>query len=203
MLQQHSVCADETQRPSAPSSLGLNCLVSLFNDLFTQSEETIVVGDANEPLYAPKYTDHVGIIELASDKPVPLDMHRIYFRHDYVSSLLHEVAHWCIAGAERRNQLDYGYWYSPDDRSQPQQKAFEKVEVKPQAIERLFSIACAIPFRVSADNLSLKDYDTRPFSEAVLKQSQIYMREGLPVRAEMFLNGIRRIKTPVMSRDVE
>src|SRR3546814_2809228 len=49
------------------------------------------------------------------------------------------VAHWCLAGAARRRQDDYGYWYAADGRDLEQQHLFEQVEVKPQALELLFS----------------------------------------------------------------
>jgi len=175
-------------------TLLLASLVSLFNDLFAEKEQTVAIGGANEPLYAPQFVDHKGIIELSSNTTVSLNKHRVYFRHDYIASFLHEVAHWCIAGKERRKQLDYGYWYAPDNRSASQQATFEKVEVKPQALEKLFSHACGIEFRVSIDNFNLEEYDAQPFIEAVHQQSLAFTSGNLPTRASVFLEGIRHLK---------
>jgi elongation factor P hydroxylase len=61
---------------------------------------------------------------------------------DYLASALHEVAHWCLAGVERRKLEDYGYWYSPDGRSRGEQSAFENVEARPQALEWILSDTC-------------------------------------------------------------
>lgn len=79
---------------------------------------------------------------------------RIRYREDHFSSALHEVAHWCIAGAAREAQVDYGYWYAPDGRSVEQQALFERVEIGPQALEWLFADLCDHRFHFSADNLN-------------------------------------------------
>lgn len=60
---------------------------------------------------------------------------------------MHELAHWCIAGPERRLLADYGYWYEPDGRTEQIQAEFEKVEVKPQAVEWILSASCGFPFK--------------------------------------------------------
>ena len=98
-----------------------------------------LVGGFDEPLYLP-----------ATDSRAA----EIRFRHDYPSSALHEVAHWCLAGARRRALEDYGYWYEAD-RGYKAQHAFESVEARPQALEWVFSRAVGCAFRVSADNLSI------------------------------------------------
>lgn len=59
-----------------------------------------------------------------------------------------------IAGEQRRLLPDLGYWYAPDGRTAEQQALFEQVEIKPQAIEWLFSKAFGRKFRVSLDNLT-------------------------------------------------
>ena len=98
-----------------------------------------LIGGFEEPLYLP-----------ATDSRAA----EIRFRHDYPSSALHEVAHWCLAGARRRALEDYGYWYEAD-RGSKAQHAFESVEARPQALEWVFSRAVGCVFRVSADNLSI------------------------------------------------
>ena len=63
------------------------------------------------------------------------------------------------------DQTGWRGWVSPegiwrdqkvakDGRDEEQQKAFEQVEVKPQAIEWAFSIACDFKFNFSLDNLN-------------------------------------------------
>lgn len=65
---------------------------------------------------------------LADDE---LPYNRIVFAHGYYASGMHEISHWCVAGAERRKLVDFGYWYCPDGRDAETQGKFEDVEVKP------------------------------------------------------------------------
>ena len=134
------------------------------------------MGGADEPLYSPAK---------AQGEP-----HRLYYRADYFASALHEIAHWCIAGAARRLQEDWGYWYCPDGRNPDQQRAFEAVEVLPQAIEWMLSVAAATTFRISSDNLLAADNliaEEGGFSSAVAAQVQRYRETALPPRAGQFL----------------
>lgn len=146
-------------------------LIEAFNACFLSGFNTQLVGDADEPVYLP-----------ATDSQSAL----LYFRFDYPSSALHEISHWCIAGKNRRELEDYGYWYEPDSRTQEQQKTFESVEVKPQAVECFLHWAAGIPFRVSVDNLALPEYDSTPFQQAVFDQVKHYLTSGLPERAFIF-----------------
>ena len=154
----------------------------LFNRAFRDSFNTLLVGGADEPLYRP--ADGVD------------DCHRLFYREDYFSSALHEIAHWCIAGEARRQQLDFGYWYNPDGRTSAQQRAFEQVEIRPQALEWIFSIAAGIAFFVSADNLSADDEaasgPSREFLLAVEDRAREYCRHGLPPRAEKFARALQQ-----------
>ena len=61
-------------------------LVQIFDRLFGNDYQTCLAGGADEPLY----------------ETVPACISTIHFRNDFVSSALHEVAHWCIAGDNRR-----------------------------------------------------------------------------------------------------
>jgi elongation factor P hydroxylase len=153
-------------------------LIRLFNRCFKSSENTLLIGDASEPIYLP-----------ADEKS---SFHRIFFTQDYFSSALHEVAHWCVAGSQRRKKVDYGYWYLPDGRSAQQQQAFEQVEVKPQALEAAFSMACNIQFRVSVDNLSGEETCSKPFELAVKKQLSTYIEHGFNPRTTQFLQALHR-----------
>jgi elongation factor P hydroxylase len=156
-------------------------LEQVFNRCFAQRWRTRLVGGASEPLYRPA--------------AAAADFHLLFYRHDYFASALHEVAHWCIAGARRREQVDFGYWYAPEGRSAGQQQAFEAVEYKPQALEWWFSRACGFRFRVSADNLDALDGaipDTGLFARRVLAQALHWQRSGLPDRAGIFFAALSR-----------
>ena len=135
-------------------------LIALFNDCFKTSHQTLLVAGEGEPIYIPANQQQ--------------SYHHIEFSYGYFSSALHEIAHWCIAGSERRLETDYGYWYFPDGRNAEQQKAFEKVEIKPQALEWAFSLACNFKFTNSSDNLSSvpKDADWAYWSNLQQQQAQ-------------------------------
>lgn len=138
-------------------------IVTVFDRCFSDAEglNTRLVGGHEEPYYRP-----------ADDAPG--SVHQIEFTRDYAASALHEAAHWCVAGAERRRQPDYGYWYAPDGRSAAQQVEFERVEVKPQALEWIFSVACGLHFRVSADNLDAGLGPSPAFKRNIWQQVQRY-----------------------------
>lgn len=117
----------------------------------------------------------------------------LYYRGDYFASALHEIAHWCIAGEERRQLPDFGYWYTPESRGPDQQRAFEAVEIKPQAVEWFFSKACASPFQVSADNIDLERagaLDRAGFRSAVLDQARALQVHGLSTRTSIFYQAL-------------
>ena len=141
-----------------------------FNGCFAQTH-TKLVGGASEPLYEPGEREA-----------------RLYFREDYASSALHEIAHWCIAGADRRQQPDYGYWYR-EKRDIKQQRTFENVEVKPQALEWIFSVAAGVGFRVSRDNFDESTLDMNEFS-AEVHAAVIALLDGLPPRGERFIHAL-------------
>lgn len=154
-------------------------LIRLFNQLFQESEQTILVGYADEPLYLPKDENS--------------EFHRVIFTKDYFASALHEIAHWCIAGKQRREEVDYGYWYYPDGRSSTQQKNFELVEVKPQALECLFSEAAGFRFRISQDNLNGEiSPSDNTFEVKVKEQARLYRMSGMPKRARIFYDALER-----------
>ena len=141
---------------STPAKLSADQLISIFNDLFADSVNTRLEGGGEEPIYLP-----------ADDT---CDYHRLIFRSDYISSALHEISHWCIAGKQRRQVVDFGYWYNPDGRTAAQQRTFEQVEVKPQAMEWIFSVAANHPFNISADNLSADIGASEDFINLVVQQ---------------------------------
>lgn len=115
---------------------------------------TRLMGGAREPLYLPG----------TEETPA-----RIYYREDFAASALHEVAHWCIAGAARRAQVDFGYAYLPPPRDQQTQHRFFKLELKAQALESVFAQAAGVRFHISADNPEPLDMDAQTKARAEAK----------------------------------
>ncbi|SHL42168.1 elongation factor P hydroxylase [Halomonas caseinilytica] len=151
----------------------LDDVIALFDGLFMSSHRTRLVRGEDEPIYLPADASH--------------PWHRVIFAHGFYASALHEISHWCIAGARRRQLEDYGYWYQPDGRDTGQQREFESVEVSPQALELLFSRACGLRFNVSVDNLGGEaEVDREAFRSRVEARATRYETEGLPQRAEAF-----------------
>ena len=150
-------------------------LERLFDQCFFARWNTLLQGGGNEPQYLP------GI----ANQP-----HRLIYRENFFASALHETAHWCIAGAQRRRQADFGYWYLPDGRDAAAQREFEVVEARPQALEWVFSVAAGYPFRPSADNLSGAAGDGEAFGQAVVSALFRYLEHGLPPRAARFADAL-------------
>lgn len=146
-------------------------LIQLFEHCFFAEFNTRLQGGADEPFYQPATANEPALV---------------IFTRDYFASALHEVAHWCVAGDTRRALPDYGYWYAPDGRSAAQQLAFEKVEVKPQALEWIFSVACGFPFRVSADNLAAGMGASEDFKAEIVAQARVYC-QSLALRPARFV----------------
>lgn len=149
-----------------------------FRNCFLAEHATILVGGGSEPVYLP-----------SSDPE--RSPHRIVYREDYLASALHEVAHWCLAGRERRRLEDYGYWYRPDGRSAAEQAEFERAEARPQALEWIFSDACGAAFHLSADNLAGVGGAGPDFEASVRRAKAELLEGGLPGRAARFLVALR------------
>ncbi|UNU72713.1 elongation factor P hydroxylase [Moraxella nasovis] len=154
-------------------------LITLFNQLYhnatmTKTPTALVRGDGEPEYFAPY-----------DGKPA-----RIEFAHGFFQSALHEISHWCIAGFDRRQIDDFGYWYQADGRNKDAQALFEQVEIKPQAVECLLSLACGRYFYVSQDNLNA-DFDTSnsTFAADVFTQAQHFLSQPnfLPKDAKRLL----------------
>ncbi|UJF17536.1 elongation factor P hydroxylase [Vibrio sp. SS-MA-C1-2] len=155
-----------------------NDIITIFNQCFEQSYQTVLELGGDEPIYLPADNNH--------------RFHRIIFAHGYYASALHEIAHWMIAGEKRRLLEDYGYWYQPDGRSDEVQAEFEKVEIKPQAIEWIIAMSCGYPFRVSCDNLNGQSQpDRMVFTKKVQQQVFSYLEKGVSTRVEVLSNALR------------
>ncbi len=153
-------------------------LIQLFDHAFFERYNTRLIKGGDEPIYLP-----------ASDSCL---YHQIIFAHGYYASGLHEIAHWCQAGAERRLKEDFGYWYIPDGRNEKQQKRFEQVEIIPQAIEWVFNVAANKKFHVSADNLNGYQGDTSEFRRNVYRQVEYFIEHGFPERVQQFIEVLAR-----------
>lgn len=159
-------------------------LITLFNQCFAEEYNTRLVKGDDEPIYLPADEQR--------------SYHAICFAHGFYSSALHECSHWFIAGEQRRTLVDFGYWYVPDGRNAEQQALFQQVEVKPQAVEWILSVAAGHKFRVSVDNLDGDKADTQAFKDAVYQQVLHYCAQGLTKRVTIFRNALCDFyKTPV------
>lgn len=153
-------------------------LIAIFDGCFADSHNTRLVKGDDEPIYLP------------ADGAQPY--HRIVFAHGYYASAMHEISHWCIAGARRRLLVDFGYWYCPDGRDDTTQRQFEQVEIKPQALEWLLCVAAGFPFNVSCDNLNGdSEPDRIAFQRQVHGQVMSYLAQGIPNRAASFIQALR------------
>ncbi len=174
-----------SQRANTNEQQQVDQLIALFNGAF-QASNTRLVRGTDEPIYLP------------ADKTC--EYNRVIFAHGYYTSALHEIAHWCIAGEQRRGLVDYGYWYCPDGRDAQQQASFEKVEVKPQALEWAFSVAAGRQFGVSTDNLNGVQPDRHAFAQCVYAQLQTYCSTDFPSRGAHFINVLREhYQTPQLT----
>ena len=149
-----------------------------LNNAVLLKHGTRLIGGFSEPYYKAAENDSLAEVQ---------------FTRDYERSALHELAHWCIAGKQRRLMNDYDYWYVPDGRSDEQQRLFFNVEVKPQAVEKHFCAALALPFEVSADNLGNKPQaGVDNFSARVDKQYRSYQADGFSSRATEIYNCLQQ-----------
>lgn len=165
-----------------PEVVQVDWLIHAFRICF-EDKNTILERSADEPEYFP-----------ATDKAPA----KICFAHGYFASALHEISHWSIAGKHRRTLPDFGYWYAPDGRNAEQQAKFEQVEVKPQAIEWLYTAACYRKFRVSLDNLNGDAGDGEAFKKNVYHQAHAYFADTntLPPDAKRWFEFLQQTIRP-------
>lgn len=166
-----------------PDEHQISDLKRLFDDTFASDFNTRLVKGDDEPIYLPP---NVGDGKLEGQS-----FAQVVFAHGFYASALHEIAHWCLAGEQRRTQVDYGYWYCPDGRTAAEQQKFQSVEIKPQAIEWALSLAAGFRFQVSCDNLSGDEFGQQPdrlaFEKQILDQIEVYLDNGYPPRAQRFI----------------
>ncbi len=153
-------------------------LIKIFNDTFFAEYNTKLELGNDEPIYLP------------ADDAVPY--HRIVFARGFYASAMHEIAHWCVAGPQRRLLEDFGYWYEPDGRTEQVQAEFEKVEIRPQAYEWILSLSAGFPFTVSCDNLN-GDFepDRLAFMAKVHQEVVRIFEQGIPPRVKQLSQALR------------
>ena len=117
------------------------------------------------------------------------------FREDYPASALHEVAHWCIAGATRRQQEDFGYHYICAPRSSKQQREFFSAELRTQSLERFFADVLGLTFKPSADNF---EADVDAFAKAIdaySPQLDTWLCSAGGARARVFAQALAALRS--------
>lgn len=138
--------------------------------------DLVIQGGAEEPFY-----------EAAKDGKKAI----LYFRDNYPRSLLHELSHFCLSGDRRRQLDDFGYWYFPCGRTTEEQILFEKVEARPQGLEKAMCEALGIKFSPSLD-----DFSGKPASENFLQQLDKAYQEMLvsaPPTAKKVLEALSKL----------
>lgn len=176
-------------RTFVPVSFNYQDLITLFKHTFGDTFNTFLITGEDEPVYLPADTQN--------------KQHRIVFAHGFYASALHEIAHWLVAGEQRRLLVDYGYWYEPDGRDAKLQAEFEKVEITPQAIEWALAASCGFKFDVSVDNLSDISIDRLSFKHKVHDRVMNYLQNGFSERTILLINACRDFyHTPVLSPEL-
>ena len=152
-------------------------LIEIFDGLFKDSLNTVLVRGEGDPIYLPADTNH--------------PHHRVIFAHGFFASALHEIAHWCVAGPERRLLEDFGYWYKPDGRTEQEQDEFERVEVSPQAYEWILTLSAGRKFHFSSDNLSQGLGASESFKESVAARARHVLAYGMNARLTALSEALR------------
>jgi len=147
-------------------------ITKIFADCFTAQYATQLTGGAAEPEYVPSCSTD--------------GMNQLFYRENFVASALHETAHWCIAGAERRLQRDFGYSYLPPPRTARQQADFFAAELKVQTLEMIFSAAAGLVFVPSADHLGVDLINFREQLETHREAVETWMMRSCDKRARTF-----------------
>jgi elongation factor P hydroxylase len=151
----------------------------VFNGCFALTYGVKMRGGADEPLYLP--ASQVSPAELI-------------FRENFPASALHEAAHWCIAGAHRRNSLDFAYTYIAAPRSAGEQELFFAAELRTQSLESVFAETANVIFNPSADNLNC---DISAFANAIARrraQTDEWLNSSAGMRAMQFCQALSGLK---------
>ena len=128
-------------------------LAQAFNRCFFASHRVLCLGGAAEPAYLPA-RDAGGVALLR-------------YMHDHPASVLHEVAHWCLAGTARRAHVDYDLRYQAPPRTAQARQAFFRAELPVQALECWFARAAGLTFEVSVDDFDCPAAERAAFAGQV------------------------------------
>ena len=178
-------------------------IAACFNATFSSAWQVRIQGGAQEPLYRPAGS--------------ACTQSRLYYREDFAASALHEIAHWCIASVARLAREDFGYVYIPPPRTSAAQDQFLALELRTQALERVFAGAAGVPFRPSYDHFPADEMSRQravqqavEFSAALTAHeatTHAWMRTPSGARAAQFLAALElacqqhlRLGDPVGSR---
>jgi len=160
------------------NNLNVSDLAQVFDDLFYEKWNTKLEASPSDPIYLP-----------ASDDCA---YHRVMYYQDFFSSALHEISHWCIAGDERRMQVDFGYWYKPERSKVEEQELFECYETKVQGLEWVLSSAAGKDFYVSCDCFDQSLLDLSRFRKSITEEAlSIANSECLSPRTIMLITALR------------
>ena len=164
-------------------------IIAVFERCFTEQYATRLCGGAEEPLYLPKQGATLA---------------RLHFRADYAASALHEVAHWCLAGTERRRCVDFGYEYIAPPRTAVQQQYFYAAELRAQSLEQCLAEAAGVQFSISTDNIAANgviNANARLQAQAFATQLQqqrattiAWLASSAGTRASKFIDELRRAR---------
>ncbi len=139
-------------------------------------EATRLVPTQQEPYYLPKNITH--------------PWHQIFYTEHSYTSLFHEVSHWCIASLERRQQIDYGYWYQESSRDQHAQQIYLNSEAKTQALEWILCKTVNAKICVIPDNQPQSFEPSLEFKQKIFMALQQYFAKGLPIRAQQLVDAL-------------
>jgi elongation factor P hydroxylase len=149
-----------------------DAVADLFNACFDRPgtadrDRARMVRGGDEPMFLPAGRDR--------------RVAEVVYARGLAQSCLHEAAHWLSAGPERRELVDYGFWYLPDGRDPVAQERFERHEAAIQGLESLLAEAAGIEFHVSCDNLACAT--PSPAFIAAIRLAAQDRRRKLPARA--------------------
>jgi elongation factor P hydroxylase len=158
-------------------------LAARINRAIARPWATVVIGGAEEPLYLPGTPGRPAVIR---------------YTRDHAQSVLHELAHWCIAGRARRALPDYGYDYEPPPRNARSRARFLAVEARVQALELLFACTARVRFHVSPDD---PGHDPMDLSVCVAREGAVWLRHGFPLRTRAVLAALHADWAPRLACD--
>lgn len=115
---------------------------------------------------------------------------QLRYTQDYAASVLHEIAHWCVAGKPRLARNDFGYGYLPPPRDSATQQRFFALEFKVQALEAWFAAGTGVRFVASADNFECSDAARNAFAQQIADALRVCTLADIPPRAQVFTRAL-------------